>query len=229
MTSNNIYQTMTSNNIYQVLSEAFPAEMEKRLNKGGANLIYIPVSEVVNRMNKVIGVENWSFTVTSWQQLGTSIVAHVSVIATINGVAVTRDGVGGQKIKLNKQGEPVDIGDEVKGAVSDALKKAVQTLGVGLYLARSEDAIEIEQVMDSEMEAEARVTPEVLTKWDNFTGITKGLSPENREKLNEYWSTYSNGQPKPKRETVTEDALDKLIAEATRLSFGGDYVVVDDK
>jgi hypothetical protein len=28
---------------------------------------------------------------------------------------------------------------------------------------------------------------------------------------------------------VTEDALDKLIAEATRLSFGGDYVVVDDK
>jgi hypothetical protein len=60
-------------------------------------------------------------------------------------------------------------------------------------------------------------------------GIAKGLSPENREKLNEYWSTYSNGQPKPKRETVTEDALDKLIAEATRLSFGGDYVVIDDK
>lgn len=220
---------MTSNNIYQTLSEPFPAEMEKRLNKGGANLIYIPVSEVINRMNKVLGVENWSFTVHSWQQLGTSIVAHIQLQAKINGETVHRDGVGGQKIKLNKQGEPVDIGDEVKGAVSDALKKAVQTLGVGLYLARSEDAIEIEQVMDSEMEAEARVTPGVSTKWDSFMGIAKSLSPENREKLNEYWSTYSNGQPKPKRETVTEDALDKLIAEATRLSFGGDYVVVDDK
>jgi hypothetical protein len=58
-------------------------------------------------------------------------------------------------------------------------------------------------------------------------GIAKSLSSEKREKLNEYWSTYSNGQPKPKRETVSEDALDKLIAEATRLSFGGEYVVVD--
>jgi hypothetical protein len=178
-------------------------------------------------MNKVLGVENWSFTVHSWQQLGTSIVAHIQLQAKINGETVHRDGVGGQKIKINKQGEPVDIGDEVKGAVSDALKKAVQTLGVGLYLARSEDAIEIEQVMDSEMEAEARVTPEVSTKWDTFMGIAKSLSSEKREKLNEYWSTYSNGQPKPKRETVSEDALDKLIAEATRLSFGGEYVVVD--
>ena len=118
--------------VYGPLSEAFPQEMERTLNKGGTNLTYIPVSEVINRMNKVLGVENWSFTVTSWQQLGTSIVAHVSVIATINGVEVTRDGVGGQKVKMNKQGEPVDSGDEVKGAVSDALKKAVETLGVGL-------------------------------------------------------------------------------------------------
>jgi hypothetical protein len=98
-----------------------------------------------------------------------------------------------------------------------------------LYLARSEEAIEIEQVMESEAEAEARVTPEVSSKWDNFVGLAKALSAENREKLNEYWSTYSNGQPKPKRETATEDALDKLIAEATRLSFGGEYVVADDK
>ena len=218
-----------TNNTYQNLSEPFPSEMERRLNKGGANLIYIPVSEVINRMNKVLGVENWSFTVSNWQQLGTSIVAHVALKVNIDGETVYRDGVGGQKIKINKQGEPVDIGDEVKGAVSDALKKAAQTLGVGLYLARSEEAIEIEQVMESEAEAEARVTPEVSSKWDNFVGLAKALSTENREKLNEYWSTYSNGQPKPKRETATEDALDKLIAEATRLSFGGEYVVADDK
>ena len=137
------------NNVYAQLTESFPPEMEKRLNKGGANLVYVPVSEVINRMNKVVGVENWSFTVKNWQQLGTSIVAQVSVVATIEGNTVTRDGVGGQKIKISKNGEPVDIGDEVKGAVSDALKKAVQTLGIGLYLARSEEAIEIEQAMEA--------------------------------------------------------------------------------
>ena len=125
-----------NNETYIALSEQFPQEMEKRLNKGGASLTYIPVSEVINRMNKVLGVDGWSFTVKTWEQLGTSIVAHVTVNATINGSVVTREGVGGQKIKISKQGDPVDIGDEVKGAVSDALKKAVQTLGVGLYLAR---------------------------------------------------------------------------------------------
>ena len=107
--------------IYQQLAESFPPEMVRRLNKGGTNLIYIPISEVITRMNKIIGVENWSFTVKSWQQLGTSIVAHVSVQATIDGKTITREGVGGQKIKMSKQGDPVDIGDEVKGAVSDAL------------------------------------------------------------------------------------------------------------
>ena len=139
--------------IYQQLAESFPPEMVRRLNKGGTNLIYIPISEVITRMNKIIGVENWSFTVKSWQQLGTSIVAHVSVQATIDGKTITREGVGGQKIKMSKQGDPVDIGDEVKGAVSDALKKAVQTLGIGLYLARSEEAMEIEQAIDASISA----------------------------------------------------------------------------
>ena len=81
-------------NIYSQLTESFPPEMEKRLNKGVANLVYVPISEVINRMNKVLGVENWSFTVKNWQQLGTSIVAQVSVVATIAGNTVTREGVG---------------------------------------------------------------------------------------------------------------------------------------
>lgn len=118
-------------NIYQQLTEPFPQEMERSLNKGGANLTYIPVSEVINRLNKVIGVDKWSYSVKSWQQLGNSIVAHVTLTADIDGNTISRDGVGGQKIKMTKQGEPVDIGDEVKGAVSDALKKAAQAFEIG--------------------------------------------------------------------------------------------------
>jgi hypothetical protein len=209
-------------NMYQQLTEPFPQEMERSLNKGGANLTYIPVSEVINRMNKVLGVEQWSFTVRSWQHLGTSIVAHVRVKANIDGVTVTREGVGGQKIKLNKQGDPLDLGDEVKGAVSDALKKAVQTLGVGLYLARSEDAMEIEQVI----EAAANVDPEAEKVWVDFVAISKKLSVEQRDALTTFWSTYSNNSPKPKTPSdVSLEDLKSLHGEAVRLSFGGEYVV----
>ena len=201
-------------NIYQQLSEQFPQEMERSLNKGGASLVYIPVSEVINRMNKVLGVENWSFTVHSWQQLGTSIVAHIQLQAKINGETVHRDGVGGQKIKMSKQGEPVDIGDEVKGAVSDALKKAVQTLGVGLYLARSEDAIEVEQAMDAVPENQ-----EAQLIWENFISISKKFTTEQKNELRSKWVQWSDGKPVPQKDMVTVAEAEFLHGEAVAIAF----------
>lgn len=203
---------MSNNNLYSQLSEQFPQEMERSINKGGANLTYIPISEVINRMNKVLGVENWSFTVTSWQQLGTSIVAHVSVKATINGTVVTRDGVGGQKVKMNKQGDPVDIGDEVKGAVSDALKKAVQTLGVGLYLARSEDAREIEQAIDATSSATS-YSVQVKELFDSLDETTK-------KQVKVFWADYSGGSKK-KLSEMSDDELAVINAEIVRIKLGG--------
>jgi hypothetical protein len=194
--------------------------MERTLNKGGASLTYIPVSEVINRMNKVLGVEAWSFSIKKWEQLGTSIVAHVVVNANINGTMVSRDGVGGQKIKINKQGEPVDIGDEVKGAVSDALKKAVQTLGIGLYLARSEDAMEIEQVMDAPAPSSAEVE-----NFSKLVGITKTFSDDQKQTLNQRWVSIAGDTPKPRKAgDVSSDLLEKLLTEAVSVSFNATAV-----
>lgn len=213
--------------VYHSLSEPFPQEMEKRLNKGGANLTYIPISEVINRMNKVLGVENWSFNVKTWQQVGTSIVAHVIVHAKINGTMVSRDGVGGQKIKMSKQGDPIDIGDEVKGAVSDALKKAVQTLGVGLYLARSEEAIEIEQVMDSYISPVQTqpVAPVQSEKYTQFKSLIDGLPAEGKQHIKNFWNEISGGRKTPKPTEFTDSELDALITECIAFSFNGSSVV----
>ena len=213
------------NDIYPQLAESFPPEMEKRLSKGGASLVYIPISEVITRMNKVLGVENWSFIVKTWQQLGNSIVAHVSVSATIAGKVVTREGVGGQKIKMSKQGDPVDIGDEVKGAVSDALKKAVQTLGIGLYLARSEEAIEIEQAIDASVSAPpAPPAPVVSPKYSQFKSLLEA-NEEHKEKIKTFWSNHSGGRPVPKPSEFTDAELDTLITELVSYSFAGSTLV----
>ena len=225
---------MSNSNIYPLLSEPFAPEMERTIVKSGTSLIYIPVSEVINRLNKVLGVDNWSMTVVKCERDAIDpdyVVAHVRLDCYIDDSRViTRDGIGGQKIKRTKQGSIVDLGDEYKGAISDALKKAAQTLGVGLYLARSEDAMEVEQVIDSEAEAraiQASIAPEVSTKWEAFVGVTKTLSSSKRDSLNDFWSKHSNGKPKPKRETVSENDLDALIAEATRLSFDGEHVTTN--
>lgn len=121
------------------LSAPFPKEVERHLDKGGTSLTYIPVSEVIARLNEVLGVFGWCYTLEQCKRDATDpdfLVAHVRM--TVGDT--TRDGVGGQKIKRTRAGEIVDLGDEYKGAVSDALKKAAQSFGVGLYLARSVSA-----------------------------------------------------------------------------------------
>jgi hypothetical protein len=228
-----------SGNTYQALSEAFPVEMERTLTKSGVNLIYIPVSEVINRLNKVLGVDKWSFKIVRCERDASDpdfVVAHVRLEWTTavgeDFNIVTRDGFGGQKIKRNKQGGIVDLGDEFKGAISDALKKAAQTLGVGLYLARSEDAIEIEQVIDAENGGTVQQVPaqndELSQKWEEFVGLSKSLSADEKSQLNSYWESYSGGKPKPTKATADMKMLESLVAEIVRIKFNGTHIVTPE-
>lgn len=213
--------------LYQNLSEPFPMEMERTLNIGGTKLIYIPVSEVINRLNKILGVNNWSMTVIKCDRDATDIdfvVAHVRLQYTSPNGVVVRDGIGGQKIKRTKQGSIVDLGNEFKGAISDALKKAAQTLGVGLYLARSEDAIEIENVIDSQPAPKDKVAePSETTnhKWQAFLAISKQLSDDQRNQLKELWAEYTDGKPSPTANSATEEEIEFLASEAIRLQTKG--------
>ena len=213
--------------LYHNLSEAFPQEMERTLNKGGASLTYIPVSEVINRLNKILGVDKWSFTIVRCERDAIDpdfVVAHVRIDWYGDDASqfVSRDGFGGQKIKRTKQGQIVDLGDEFKGAISDALKKAAQTLGVGLYLARSEDAIEIEQVMEAD--APKPINEEVAQTWDNFIGISKSFSKEQKTKLRDAWNEFSGSAPVPTRETVTAAEANFLQETAIAVAFGAEEV-----
>ena len=215
-----------STNIIQQLAEPFPREMEKILKKGGASLTYIPVSEVITRLNKVLGIDSWSFNIISCQRDSIDpdfIVAHVRLMWHPDGTRpesiIVRDGFGGQKIKRTKTGDIVDLGDEMKGAVSDALKKAAQTLGVGLYLARSEEAMDVEESMSISPEEQER-----LDKWEQFAGLAKALTAEQKNELNQFWDNHANGRPKPTKSNATHKDLDDLIAEIVRINFGGTLV-----
>ena len=209
--------------IYSRLSEPFPEEMEKTLSKGGTRLTYIPVSEVINRLNKVIGVDKWHSVILSCDRDSLDpdfIVAHVRVTAEISGASVIKDGIGGQKIKRTKNGDIVDLGDEMKGAVSDALKKAVQQLGVGLYLARDIDAMEVEYAQEEESNA-----PEVHPKYEKFLEFRNGFGKEELDKVRTFWSEYSGDKPVPKPHEFTEEQLDALIIECARIAVDGKIII----
>jgi hypothetical protein len=218
-------------NLYNELSNPFPPEMERELRKGGTALTYIPVSEVITRLNKVLGVENWSFEIVSCNRDSIDpdyIVAHARITwwtGEPSGVVI-RDGFGGQKIKRTKAGDIVDLGDEMKGAVSDALKKAAQTFGVALYLARSEEAMyaEVEQDTVATPPTPAiKVDSEIEGIWEAFMSFTKKFSPEQKSKLRDMWSEYSDGAPIPKLNTVTIEEAEFLHASAVEISLAENF------
>lgn len=202
------------------LSEPFPKEVERILKKGGASLTYIPVSEVINRLNKVLGFDGWSYEIIKCERDALDpdfIVAHVRMTVypgTDKFVGVTKDGFGGQKIKRTKNGDIVDLGDEFKGAVSDALKKAAQALGVGLYLARTEEAMEAE--------AEASIDPQVDAMWEQFVELSRSLSAEAKAGLNDFWKTHAGDRPKPTRQTAKMADLEALIQQCINLTMNAE-------
>jgi recombination DNA repair RAD52 pathway protein len=208
------------------LSEPFPPEMERELRKGGTTLIYIPVSEVIARLNRIFGVRGWSTEIIKCERDALDpdfIVAHVRLSVTMDGgwgAVVTKDGFGGQKIKRTKQGEIVDLGDEFKGAVSDALKKAAQQFGVGLYLSRSDEALNLEIERDHATNA-PQIDPNISALWSKFRELSKDFDATQKSKLNEFWTTHSGGRPKPSPETATMHDVMALIEESVRIALPG--------
>lgn len=205
--------------LYTTLSEPFPREMERSVSKSGRSLTYIPISEVIARLNKVVGLANWSSEIISIGRDATDadwVVAHVRLTVIIDGVTISKDGVGGQQVKYTKAGKILDLGDEFKGAMSDALKKAAQQLGVGLYLARDDAAMEVEDALSA--------PPSVADGlFDRLVELSKNLDDASKVALEEFWIEYAVGEPKPTRATAKTEDLEALIAEATRLTLGGEF------
>lgn len=207
--------------LFHDLSEPFPPEMERTVVKSGTSLTYIPVSEVITRLNRVFGVSGWSYEVIKCERDALDpefVIAHVrlSVASDSHLMPSTRDGVGGQKIKRKKDGTIVDLGDEFKGAISDALKKAAQHLGVGLYLARDTEAIEI----DEAIHAEPQPVDPVVDKYNRFKEIRDMLTKEQLVELREYWTSWSGGRPVPKPNEFTVKELEVMTVEALRINLG---------
>lgn len=218
------------------LSEPFPPEVERELKKGGTYLTYIPVSEVITRLNKIFGPMGWSSKIIKCERDALDpdfIVAHVRL--TVLGSPslggwdpVHKDGFGGQKIKRTKAGEIVDLGDEFKGAVSDALKKAAQQLGVALYLSRSDEALSLE-IEQEAASGGPDIDPKVAALWSQFRELSSSFTAEEKAILGDFWEQYSNGAPKPTIETATPQIVMALIEECTRISFPGSKLVVENE
>jgi len=121
----------------EILCRPFPRELIKeRAGPHGKRLRYVDVHAVIQRLNE--GSDNWSFEIVSHQILDSEVVVLGRL--TIDGV--TKSAFGGAQISLGNDGQPISVGDDLKGAASDSLKKACSLFGIGLELYGGKPAAE---------------------------------------------------------------------------------------
>ena len=91
-----------------------------------------------------------------------------------------------------------------------------------MYLARSEEAMEIEQAIDASVSAPP--LPVVSPKYTQFKSLLESKE-ENKAKIKTFWSNYGGGRPVPKPSEFTEEELDALITELISYQFEGSVIV----
>ena len=117
----------------ELLEKTFPAEqLRQRLGNFGNTLDYIEAHAVIQRLNDALNGD-WSFEIVEHQVIEKT--DEVLVLGKLSTNGVSKYQFGASSITRNKDSkEVISIGDDLKAAASDSLKKCATLLGVGLHL-----------------------------------------------------------------------------------------------
>ncbi len=109
-----------------------PENVKQRQGSFGNTLDYVQGHAVVDRLNEAFEA-NWTFELTNhWILKETD---EVLVLGKLTAEGITKMAFGSKQITRNKDTKAIiSLGDDLKAASTDALKKAASLLGVGLYL-----------------------------------------------------------------------------------------------
>ncbi|MCK9279229.1 MAG: RAD52 family DNA repair protein [Melioribacteraceae bacterium] len=128
----------------EVLKKEFPSELvKKRMIMRGEEvkeIEYVPGSHIIARLNEVYGT-NWSFNIidriVDFSQKQVAVCGMLKVPSEPGEQKsewIEKQQWGGVSINTYNNGRVVCLGDDLKIATTDALKKCATLLGVGLYL-----------------------------------------------------------------------------------------------
>jgi hypothetical protein len=122
---------------------ALYAELSAEINptfsdrRGGVDLEYHTGEQITSKLNETLGFLSWSFVVLEHGIHAEADECWVlgELTVAVGERIVKRQQFGSQKVKRSRSsGTPLDIGFDLKGAATDALKKCASLIGVGLYL-----------------------------------------------------------------------------------------------
>lgn len=126
----------------EILEKKFSKkEVKSRPGPGGRTILYVDTASIIRRLNEAFDGD-WSFEIKEKHIDAQS--GYVWVLGRLTCGSVVKEQFGFKAIACNPDGTFIDLGDDLKAAASDALKKCATLLGVGLYLYEGEEGGEAE-------------------------------------------------------------------------------------
>jgi hypothetical protein len=185
----------------ELLEKPFEPEfIKQRKGNFGQMLDYIETHVVIQRLNDVFD-GNWNFEIVSHEQRGDELV----VIGKLTADGISKMQFGSKKITTSKQGEVISIGDDLKSASSDALKKTATLLGVGLHLygeVEASDGADPSQPTDKNTQADMS---KMSGSKSDSNGITKDQLAQIKKLRTQLKWTVKDIEDKAERMFATRD------------------------
>lgn len=117
----------------QLLIGATPKQfVKKRPAKGGGTWDYVSTGYVQKILNITFGW-NWDFQVIDWKYIPdvSQVIVHAKLTVRCGQNVIIKEQFGRKDVKMMKDKSAVlDLGNDIKGATSDALKKCASLLGI---------------------------------------------------------------------------------------------------
>lgn len=131
-----------------ILQEPFrPEQIRQRQGSFGKILNYVEGSAVIERLNQAFNHE-WSFEIlsTDVNMEAGEVLAHVRISAD----GVVKEGYGSSRIARQRDsGKIIDLGNDIKAASTDALRRCSILLGLGgLHLYRDAGSAETRKALN---------------------------------------------------------------------------------
>lgn len=197
--------------IWTALRQPTPARaIKRREGPGGRQFDYVEAGYVKDLLNKTFNT--WSFTIVDKQVGNTQIWVQGRLTVqipvpqkdgSITFIEIVKEQFGGALIKKSRETQiPIDIGNDLKAAASDALKKCASEWGVAsdIYWGDLEESAEPEQEEMGDL-VDAKKSDRPTAKQINYMNVLiseKGISRTTAhswfgvESLNDL--TYEQGQ-----------------------------------
>jgi len=206
----------------ELLESQFPThQIKNRQGNFGNTLAYLEAHAVIQRLNDALDAA-WSFEIVSHDVLQDEVL----VLGKLTAGETIKTQFGTSSITRNKNtGEVISLGDDLKAAATDALKKAATLLGVGLSLYSGNNGqhngasqqLPVNGKQGVHNTAGGVQVPNYPQ--NNYSGNSNGQSGDNSKRLSSKQLGYLNNIAK--NQAITQQELNNMAVQkfGTQVGF----------